>query len=114
MEYLVTVRESQLSKVGYVTTGYYGGLALGRLILAEPTYRLGERRMLLLYSAACLGLQLVFWRVKNVIADAVAVSCMGFLLGPCFATVSLVVKRGWLWSSPTGTGSNDRAVPNRA
>lgn len=71
-----------------MTTGFYGGLALGRLVLAEPTYRLGERRMLLLYSVLCLALQLVFWRVKNVIADAVAVSCMGFLLGPYFATVS--------------------------
>ena len=82
------MRKSQLSKVGYVTTGFYGGLALGRLVLAEPTYRFGERRMLLLYSVLCLALQLVFWRVKNVIADAAVVSCMGFLLGPYFATVS--------------------------
>ena len=90
------MRKSQLSKVGYVTTGFYGGLALGRLVLAEPTYRLGERRMLLLYSVLCLALQIVFWRVKNVIADAVVVSCMGFLLGPYFATVSPYKNCHWL------------------
>ena len=88
------MRKSPLSKVGYVTSGFYGGLALGRLILAEPTYRLGERRMLLLYSVLCLGLQLVFWRVKSIVADAVAVSCMGFLLGPYFATVSPYTDAG--------------------
>lgn len=97
------MRKSQLSKVGYVTTGFYGGLALGRLVLAEPTYRLGERRMLLLYSVLCLALQLVFWRVKNVIADAVAVSCMGFLLGPYFATVSPYRNCHWL-------GRRDKAM----
>jgi hypothetical protein len=49
--------------------------------------------MLLIYSVLCLGLQLIFWMVKNVVADAVAVSCMGFLLGPYFATVSLYTNR---------------------
>jgi fucose permease len=49
--------------------------------------------MLLLYSILCLGLQVVFWRIKNVIADAVAVSCMGFLLAPFFATVSSLTRR---------------------
>lgn len=71
-----------------MTTDFYGGLALGRLVLAEPTYRFGERRMLLLYSVLCLALQLIFWRVKDAIADVVAVSCMGFLLGPYFAALS--------------------------
>ena len=41
--------------------GFYGGGFLGRLILAEPTYRLGERRMIFIYVLLCLGLELVFW-----------------------------------------------------
>ncbi len=85
VEYLVKVRKGQLSNVGYVATGFYGGLAFGRLILVEPTHRLGERPMLLVYSLLCLVLQVVFWQVQSVIADAVVVSLMGFLLGPYFA-----------------------------
>lgn len=85
VEYLVKVRKGQLSNVGYVATGFYGGLALGRLILVEPTHRFGERPMLLVYSFLCLVLQVVFWQVRSVIADAVVVSLMGFLLGPYFA-----------------------------
>ncbi|KAF2491339.1 MFS transporter [Lophium mytilinum] len=86
VEYLVTVRKNKLSEVGYVPSGMYGGLAVGRLVLAEPTFRLGERRMLLIYSALCLILQIVFWKVNNLISSAVTVSLMGFFLGPFFAT----------------------------
>jgi fucose permease len=85
VEYLVKIRKGQLSSVGYVATGFYGGLALGRLVLVEPTHRFGERPMLLVYSLLLLILQVVFWQVRSVIADAVVVSLMGFLLGPYFA-----------------------------
>lgn len=88
VEFLTTVRGGSLAHIGYVPTGYYGGLLLGRLLLAEPTFRLGERRMLLAYSAVCIVLQLVFWLQPNIIASAVALSLMGFFFGPFFATVS--------------------------
>lgn len=76
--------------MGYIPTGYYGGLFLGRLLLAEPTFRLGEKRMVLVYCGICLGLQLLFWLVPNIIANATALSLMGFFYGPFFATVSLL------------------------
>ena len=47
--------------MGYVPAGFYGGSFIGRLVLAEPTYRFGERRMILLYGVLCLALELVFW-----------------------------------------------------
>jgi fucose permease len=75
--------------MGYVPSGYYGGLTLGRLILAEPTHRFGELRMLLLYSALALVMQLIFWLVPNIISNAVVFSFMGFFLGPFFAAVCL-------------------------
>lgn len=79
---------SPQASVGYVPTGLYGGLLLGRLVLAEPTFRLGERRMLLAYCAACAALQLVFWLQPSLVASAVALSLIGFFSGPFFATVS--------------------------
>ncbi|KAI6383661.1 hypothetical protein MCOR25_000110 [Pyricularia grisea] len=86
VEYLVRVRSGELSRMGYVPTGWNGGILLGRILLAEPTFRLGERRMLLIYSAICTALQLVFWLVPNIIASATALSIMGFFFGPFFAT----------------------------
>ncbi|SPO03031.1 related to tetracycline resistance proteins [Cephalotrichum gorgonifer] len=86
VEYLVVVRSGDLSKMGYVPVGFNGGAFLGRLLLAEPTYRLGERRMVCIYSILCVGLQLVFWLVPNIIAASVAISFLGFFSGPFFAT----------------------------
>lgn len=61
VEYLVVVRDGDLAKMGYVPAGFSGGSFLGRLLLPEITHRFGERRMVFLYCALCLGLQLTFW-----------------------------------------------------
>ena len=84
--YLVDVRKGDLADVGYVPAGFYGGGFLGRLILAEPTYRFGERRMIFIYAVLCLGLQLCFWLVPNIVAGALTISLLGFFSGPFFAT----------------------------
>lgn len=86
VEYLHVVQERPLSQVGYMNAAFMGGTALGRFVLAEPTYRLGERRMLFIYAILCLGLQVVFWQVDIIAVGAVTISIMGFLLGPMFAT----------------------------
>ncbi|KAJ6022878.1 hypothetical protein N7460_013273 [Penicillium canescens] len=86
VEYLVNVRDGDVKQMGYVPAGFYGGAFLGRLLLAEPTHRFGERRMIFIYAVLCLGLQLVFWLVPNIITEAVAVSLLGLFMGPFFAT----------------------------
>ncbi|KAL2786756.1 major facilitator superfamily domain-containing protein [Aspergillus keveii] len=86
VEYLVDVRNGDLDKMGYVPAGFYGGGFLGRLLLAEPTHRFGERRMIFIYIVLCLALELVFWLVPDIITEAVAISLLGFFSGPFFAT----------------------------
>lgn len=86
VEFLVVVRDGRLSQVGYISSAYMGGMALGRFFLAEPTFRFGEKRMLLLYAVVAVALQIVFWRVPNIVVNAVSVSFLGFVLGPFFAT----------------------------
>lgn len=61
VEYLVDVRDGNLSLMGYVPAGFNGGALLGRVLLAEPTHRFGERRMVFVYCVLALALQLVFW-----------------------------------------------------
>ena len=86
VEYLVTVRHGMLARVGYINAAFYGGLAAGRILLAEITFRFGEKRMLLAYGVVALGLEIIFWRVPNIAVDAVMVSLMGVALAPAFAT----------------------------
>lgn len=61
VEYLVVVRHGDLSQMGYIPAGFNGGSLLGRLLLAEPTHRLGERKMIFIYTILSIGLQLLFW-----------------------------------------------------
>jgi fucose permease len=63
--------------VGYVASGFWGGLTLGRLVLADITNKLGERRMVFVYLFFALIMQLLFWFVPNIIANAVVVSLLG-------------------------------------
>ncbi|KIW96745.1 uncharacterized protein Z519_02136 [Cladophialophora bantiana CBS 173.52] len=93
VEYLVRVRGRNMKTMGYVSAGYNGGGFLGRLLLMEPTHRYGERRMVFLYALACLALQIMFWRIPNVVGDAVLFSALGFFAGPFFPTgVSVATK----------------------
>lgn len=61
VEYLVNVRNGNISSMGYVPAGFSGGALLGRLILPEPTRRFGERLMITIYCIICIGLQILFW-----------------------------------------------------
>ncbi|KAI0422176.1 major facilitator superfamily domain-containing protein [Xylaria grammica] len=93
VEFLTTVRGGKLSNVGYIPTGFYGGLLAGRLLLPEPTFRFGEQRMILVYSAACAALQLIFWLQPSIIGSAIALSFIGFFSGPFFATGMSVASK---------------------
>ncbi|KAF2656478.1 MFS general substrate transporter [Lophiostoma macrostomum CBS 122681] len=93
VEYLIAARNGTLPSVGYVTSGMWGGIFLGRLLLAEPTHKLGERRMVFSYCVAILALQLVFWLVPNLISGAVAISFLGVFIGPMFATGMSIASR---------------------
>jgi fucose permease len=104
-EYLVQVRHGDLVHMGFIPTAFNGGCLLGRLILAEPTFRLSGWRMVLIYCIIAVGLEFVFWlyvtalgnrrlvadllSVPNIAVAAVAISLLGFITGPFFTTVSL-------------------------
>jgi fucose permease len=61
VEYLVVVRDGDLSDMGYVAAGFAGGGLLGRILLAEPPHRYGERRVIFGYLVLCVAFQLLFW-----------------------------------------------------
>lgn len=96
VEYLVSARNGKLPDVGYVPTGLWGGIFLGRLLLAEPTHRFGERRMGLGCCVMILVFHLIFWLVPNLVSSAVSISLLGFFYGPLFATVSFIVENNHL------------------
>ncbi|KIH91228.1 MFS transporter [Sporothrix brasiliensis 5110] len=88
VEYLVVVRHGDIARMGFVQAGFSGGNLLGRLLLAEPTHRLGTRPMICIYTLLAIGLQLLFWLVPNIIVASISVCLLGFVMGPYFATTT--------------------------
>ena len=71
VEFLIRERGGEAKDVGYVASGFWGGLTAGRVLLGDLTFRLGERRMVFLYLVLAVVVQLIFWFVPNIIANAV-------------------------------------------
>ncbi|KAJ7108525.1 major facilitator superfamily domain-containing protein [Mycena epipterygia] len=58
----------------YAAEGRPQGLMTGRVGLLWLNQKIGERRVLYLYSVLAIGLELIVWLVPSLIGDAVAVS----------------------------------------
>ncbi|KAM5540128.1 hypothetical protein V8D89_006268 [Ganoderma adspersum] len=84
--YIIQLRGGGPSS-GYISSGFFGGLALGRIGLLWVNQKVGERRAIFLYAIVAIGLELVVWLVPSLIGGAVAVSFVGLLLGPIYPIV---------------------------
>jgi len=69
---------------GYISTGFFGGLTLGRVCLLWLNQKIGEYRAIFVYSVITIGLELVVWLTPSLVGDAIAVSFVGFFFGPMY------------------------------
>lgn len=69
---------------GYISSGYFGGLTMGRVALLWVNKAIGERRVIFLYILLTIGLELVVWLVPSLIGGAISVSFVGMFLGPIY------------------------------
>ncbi|KAI5996336.1 MFS general substrate transporter [Pisolithus albus] len=81
--YVIDIRGGGPSS-GYISSGFFGGLMIGRLCLLWVNRKVGERRVLFIYAFLAIGLELVVWFVPSLVGGAVAVSVIGVLLGPMY------------------------------
>lgn len=49
--------------------------------------------MIILYAIICLALEATVWAVPNLLENAIAISFVGFFLGPIYPTMVLVVSK---------------------
>ncbi|KAJ7185631.1 MFS general substrate transporter [Mycena filopes] len=102
--YLIDVRGAGPS-AGYTSSGFFGGIMVGRLALLWLNKKIGERRVLYLYVALAMGLEFIVWFVPSFVGSAVAVSLVGLFLGPMYP---LMINRAgrsvprWLLSGSIG------------
>ncbi|KAE8352565.1 major facilitator superfamily domain-containing protein [Aspergillus coremiiformis] len=84
VQFIISVRNGDPQQVGYIASGFWTGFTLGRVALADITHYFGERRMVFVYLALAVSMQLFFWLVPNIIVIAVAVWFLGFFIGPFY------------------------------
>ncbi|KAF8680208.1 tetracycline resistance protein [Rhizoctonia solani] len=106
--FIIEVRGGGAS-AGYISSGFFGGLMLGRVVLLWINKKVGERRVVYIYGLLAIGLELVVWLVPDVIGNALAVAVVGLFLGPMYPiamniTSSVIPRRiltgsiGWIAS----------------
>lgn len=93
ISFLIDYRNGNPSQVGYVTSGFWGGITLGRFVLVTPAHKIGDRLSLVVLIAGTAAFQFMVWFLPNVIGNAVAVALIGFLLGPIYPCATGVFSR---------------------
>ncbi|KAK7034020.1 hypothetical protein VNI00_012451 [Paramarasmius palmivorus] len=69
---------------GYISAGFFAGLTFGRVVLLWLNAKIGERRVMFLYTLLAIGLELIVWLVPSLIGGGVAISLVGVILGPMY------------------------------
>ncbi|KAM0749944.1 MFS general substrate transporter [Meredithblackwellia eburnea MCA 4105] len=72
---------------GYVATGFWAGIALGRALLPTVNVYFGERRVVYGYLTLSAVLEFAIWFGKNLIGNGVTVALIGFIMGPVFPII---------------------------
>lgn len=94
--YLQDYRNANSSS-GYVASGFWGGLTVGRLALTRPLHTyLGARISVTLASMLTIVFVILTWVIPNVITAGVFVSLAGMLIGPNYPLMITAVTQGMI------------------
>ncbi|KAF9871043.1 major facilitator superfamily transporter [Colletotrichum karsti] len=91
--FMLQVRHGEEFASGMTATGFWAGLAAGRIALGFVTPRVGERFAVMAYLGAAVCLQLLFWLIPQFFISAITVSLQGFFLGPLFPAIMVAVTK---------------------
>lgn len=76
-----------------VTSGFWAGITIGRLLLSHPAHLIGEKPFVYGATIGAAAFQLIVWCVPNVIGNAVALAIVGLLLGPIYPCATVIFSR---------------------
>ncbi|KAH8822989.1 MFS general substrate transporter [Flagelloscypha sp. PMI_526] len=69
---------------GYVSAGFYGGIALGRVLLIPINKKLTEQRAIYLWTLLSIAFLLISWLIPKFLATAIAIPLMGLSSAPFY------------------------------
>lgn len=91
--FMTQVRDASSFAGGATATGFWGGMTLGRIVLAFATAGLGEFKAVMIYLPLGIAFELILWLAPQMVVSAVAAAMFGFITGPVYpAAVVLMTK----------------------
>jgi fucose permease len=93
ISYLIHYRKGDPSHVGNVTSGFWGGITVGRFVLTHFAHKIGEKFAVIGLIIGAASFQLLVWFIPNIIGDAVAESIVGLFLGPVYPCATAIFAK---------------------
>ncbi|KAL6704804.1 hypothetical protein ACN47E_007608 [Coniothyrium glycines] len=93
VSFMLRERQSTVYLAGVAASGYWVGMAIGRLLLGFATDRIGVRRATGLYFVVAIALEILFAAVSSPTVSVVTMTALGFIMGPLFPSGVVVLTR---------------------
>jgi fucose permease len=93
VSFMLRSRHSTTYVAGLSSTGYWIGMAVGRLTLGFATDRMGVRRATGLYFVLAIGIDILFAALSSAAASVALMTALGFIMGPMFPSGVVVLTR---------------------
>jgi fucose permease len=92
--FLLEYRDGNPNSTGYIASGFWGGVMLGRFLLTTILSRTcGVRRGIIVLMLMIMVLDFCVWFIPNTIAAGVCVSIIGLLIGPIYPLMISLITR---------------------
>ncbi|KAJ5379854.1 uncharacterized protein N7496_002282 [Penicillium cataractarum] len=93
--FMTKVRHGNSFDSGMTSTGFWAGIAIGRMVLGFVTGRFlkSEKHAVVYYLGAAIVLELLFWLIPSFVASAISAAFLGFFLGPLFPAAIICISK---------------------
>ena len=93
VSFMLRSRHATPYLAGLSSSGFWAGMAVGRLVLGPLTDRIGVRKATALYFALAVGIEVLFAVLPYAVVSVVLMIVLGFLMGPLFPSGVIVVTQ---------------------
>jgi fucose permease len=93
VSFMLRSRHSTAYIAGLSSSGYWIGMAVGRLTLGFATDRMGVRRATGLYFVVAIVIDVLFAGLSSPAASVALMTMLGFIMGPMFPSGVVVLTR---------------------
>ena len=93
VSFMLRSRSATPYLAGLSSSGFWAGMAVGRLVLGPLTDKMGVRRATVLYFILAVLTEILFVVLPHAIVSVVLMVILGFLMGPLFPSGVIVLTQ---------------------